>query len=390
MAETKSETGWNQPVFRSITVKQLVAMIIGILLALAILCLGFGGSVLGWLGAAILLYICPRLAKVKSKDIAIYGVVFAVIAVLIGGLLVAPSFIDSYSDETPGDHGAFSNVTYTYTDDGTYTVEFDYDLTDYEGDSIIIYVAHINQILFTYPVADSADAYIIASTEDSTLTSTTGHISYTLTDKQLSTDTLWEISLVVGTAYSDDDGDGTYTLIADSDDWDYNTDSISMATLTGFAGADKYGPSFVGCADALVYTMIMFFLIVGMVWLIRDRVNKTREKMEKEGRLYPQGYGRCDNCGALILPGEVQCRKCGAYINRPDYMKPKKVDYFQCSNCGAEVPADSKVCPKCGAKFDAIEEDIVKDDGTVETVGETKETEESKETETSTEGSKKE
>jgi uncharacterized OB-fold protein len=69
-------------------------------------------------------------------------------------------------------------------------------------------------------------------------------------------------------------------------------------------------------------------------------------------------------------------------------MKPKKVDYFQCSNCGAEVPADSKVCPKCGAKFDAIEEDIVKDDGTVETVGETKEAEESKEA--SSEDSKKE
>lgn len=386
MADKKGGSiDWNKTVFRSITTKQFVAMIIAFALGLIILCIGLGGSVIGWLLTAVILYIFPRLTKVKTRDIAAFGAVFAVVGIVVGGLSVAPEFIDANSDKTPSDHGAFSNVTYTYTDDGIYTVEFDYNTEGYEGDSIVLYTAHINQILFTYPRADSADAYVIktiesgatapASSNTVTVTNesgTTGHAVFTLNEKTLSTDTLWELDLIVGTCFDKDESSGTavYTYRDSASDWAFDSSSVSTASLTGYTGADKNGPSFVGCADAMLYVMIMFFLIVGMVWLIRDRVNKTRSKMEKEGRLYPQGYGRCDNCGALILPGEIKCRKCGTYINRPESMKPKKTDFFQCSECGAEVPSDAKVCPKCGAKFDGEEQDIVKSDGSIEKVSE--------------------
>ncbi len=78
----------------------------------------------------------------------------------------------------------------------------------------------------------------------------------------------------------------------------------------------------------------MFVILTLAGWFFRSRMQKTRTKMENEGRLYPQGYGRCAKCNAIILPGEVECRKCGAYIDRPDDMRQKKVDYFRCTNCG--------------------------------------------------------
>jgi ribosomal protein L40E len=101
--------------------------------------------------------------------------------------------------------------------------------------------------------------------------------------------------------------------------------------------------------------------------IMKGRMEKTREQMEKEGRLYPQGHGRCQKCGAVVLPGEVNCRKCGEYIDRPDEMKPDKKDFFECSECGAEVPADAKQCPKCGAAFDEEDEEIIEADTSVKT-----------------------
>ncbi len=61
----------------------------------------------------------------------------------------------------------------------------------------------------------------------------------------------------------------------------------------------------------------------------------------------------------MVLPGEVNCRKCGAYIDVPDELRVKKKDFFQCSECGAEVPSDATECPKCGAKFDEVQENVV-------------------------------
>jgi len=146
--------------------------------------------------------------------------------------------------------------------------------------------------------------------------------------------------------------------------------STNWVFLTGAHDGSTTSLSLFGCAYSTLMIMIVFFLIMILSFFMRGRMEKTRERMEKEGRLYPQGYGKCDNCGAVVLPGEVKCRKCGAYIDRPDEMKPKKKDFFECSECGAEVPGDATTCPKCGAKFDEDEFEVTHADGTVETTNE--------------------
>jgi len=100
-------------------------------------------------------------------------------------------------------------------------------------------------------------------------------------------------------------------------------------------------------------TLVLPFLILSLLtWWMRQNLERTRERLEKEGRLYPQGYGRCNRCGSLVLPGEICCRKCGEYIDVPEEMRVKKVNYFECSECGREVPEDAGVCPYCGEAFD--------------------------------------
>jgi len=101
-----------------------------------------------------------------------------------------------------------------------------------------------------------------------------------------------------------------------------------------------------------VVIALPFMLLCVMIWWMRKNLEKTRERLEKEGRLYPPGYGRCKRCGTIVLPGEAACRKCGEYVDVPEEMRVKKVNYFECSECGREVPGDAGVCPYCGESFD--------------------------------------
>ena len=104
---------------------------------------------------------------------------------------------------------------------------------------------------------------------------------------------------------------------------------------------------------SIFVTLILPFLILALLtWWMRRNLERVRARMEAEGRLYPQGYGRCKRCGSLVLPGEAMCRKCGEYVDVPEEMRVKKVSYFECSECGREVPQDAGVCPYCGEAFD--------------------------------------
>ncbi len=114
------------------------------------------------------------------------------------------------------------------------------------------------------------------------------------------------------------------------------------------------GNSYFVSLSAFLFVILTFFMLRAS-----KNLETTRARMESEGRLYPKGYGRCKQCGTVVLPGETVCRKCGAYIDVPDELRHKKDDYFQCSECGAEVPGDSTVCPKCGAKFDEDDETVI-------------------------------
>ncbi|MDR0791321.1 MAG: zinc ribbon domain-containing protein [Methanomassiliicoccaceae archaeon] len=119
---------------------------------------------------------------------------------------------------------------------------------------------------------------------------------------------------------------------------------IKVSTNDGDLGEYLYITAFV---------LILPFLLLSLLTLwMRKNLEKTRERLEKEGRLYPQGYGRCKRCGSMVLPGEISCRKCGEYVDVPEEMRVKKVNYFECSECGREVPPDAGVCPYCGEAFE--------------------------------------
>ena len=102
-----------------------------------------------------------------------------------------------------------------------------------------------------------------------------------------------------------------------------------------------------------VFAVVLPFTLLALItWWMRQRIEKVRERLEKEGRLYPPGYGRCKRCSAVVLPGEICCRRCGEYIDVPEELRVKKVNYFECSECGREVPEDASICPHCGESFD--------------------------------------
>lgn len=160
-------------------------------------------------------------------------------------------------------------------------------------------------------------------------------------------------------------------LATDTADGTHYYKDDDSSTFRGFTDAcvysgDSAGIVWGGAAYGMAFFAAIFFFITLCAWFFRRTMKNARKKMEDQGRLYPQGYGRCTKCGAIILPGEVECRKCGTYIERPDEMKTKKVDYFRCTNCGSEVPANAEVCPKCGATFTEEETEIVHSDGTME------------------------
>ena len=104
--------------------------------------------------------------------------------------------------------------------------------------------------------------------------------------------------------------------------------------------------------NIFIVSVLPFLLISMLAWYMRRNLERVRARLEAEGRLYPPGYGRCKRCGTVVLPGEICCRRCGEYIDVPEELRVKKVDYFECSECGREVPEDAGVCPYCGETFE--------------------------------------
>jgi len=124
---------------------------------------------------------------------------------------------------------------------------------------------------------------------------------------------------------------------------------LMLYTLFGNPAGDETGRFLL---FTFVFTTLPFLLIALMNIWMRKNLEKVRERLEKEGRLYPQGYGRCKRCGTVVLPGEISCRRCGEYIDVPEELRVKKVNYFECSECKREVPEDAGVCPYCGEVFE--------------------------------------
>ncbi|MDR3075410.1 MAG: zinc-ribbon domain-containing protein [Candidatus Methanoplasma sp.] len=333
--------------FGTLSPKQMFGVLAAFMVALVLTLFGFGVSCycFGMLIIAVILYMLPRLLGVENLRLMILvGVAFLLSATLIGGLAMAPGFIES-NQGNPSDNDYFAGVEYTYTDSG---IEVTATLKEDIGPHTVYFeYGEVKGVSFT--IANAVFDNKVPM--DVTGSSVSGSIS-------LDRDKLYL-------------GHLTMTRTDDSGEEVVNGDSNTYwKFLTGAYDGDFVYMSLFGCFMGTLYIVIIFFMIMIFSQIMRGRMEKTREKMEREGRLYPKGYGRCDKCGATVLPGEVNCRKCGAYIDRPDEMKPRKKDFFECSECGAEVPKDAVKCPKCGAAFDEEEFEVTHADGTTETTKE--------------------
>ncbi|MDR0509242.1 MAG: zinc-ribbon domain-containing protein [Candidatus Methanoplasma sp.] len=348
MNNAASARTFNLKWFGTLTFKQMLGLISAFALALALTLFGFGTSCFcfGMLIIAVVLYMLPRILGADNiKLMTLVGILFGVSAVLIGGLAMAPGFVDS-NDNNPPENDYFKNVEYTYS--GTdITIRATLKENSLEGDissySILFKYGEVKGIGFRN--------VNVVFNKEATMTISGSTLNGSI---QLDPDNLY-----IG-----------YLTIENADGDTVKSSDTHGSFLTGAYVGEITQLSLYGCLVATAYILIIFFMIMIFSTIMRGRMEKTRERMEKEGRLYPQGYGRCETCGSMVLPGEVRCRKCGTYIDRPDEMKPKKKDFFECSDCGAEVPMDAKQCPKCGAEFEEEEFEVTHADGTVEVTAE--------------------
>jgi len=333
----------NREMWKGVSTGQFIGMILGIAVALIVMCF-LGSTIIGWLLAALLGFGIAHLFHTTFKQKAVYGVVACVLVILVGSVGVSPEVLSATKDAGVSDSPYFSDVEISYDESTGLTVTATVDLG--EKTDLVSVIAYTNVTMLVY-----GGTYTDVTITNMSPTEFTG--TYTNTDWD--TKTLHYMVLALAT----ENADGSYT--------------IDKSTVSAFLDAKVYdgdpaGLIWGGSAYATAFFGAIFFFILFVSWFFRSRMKKARKKMEDQGRLYPQGYGRCKKCGTIILPGEVECRKCGEPADVPDEIKPKKVEYIRCSNCGAEVPADAESCPKCGAVFDGEETDILHEDGTLEQV----------------------
>jgi uncharacterized OB-fold protein len=329
--------------FKDLSIKQWVAIIASFAIGLLLITTGLHTFVcmgLGFFLIAVIIYMVPHILGVTSPKIkAVIGATFLVVMLLLGAF----AYPDCARDVDIGKdtNTVLNDVTY---DNGDIVV-----ITDKAEYGIKLLYAPITEITFGQPTAIDRGAVV-----EKTFT-------YDGTNRY--------------TCHAELE-DGKYYLIevaapldADNSQREY----YDFLRNTGISSGDLIKISFVGAGILALEIGLIFFVMLIFSELMRRSARKTREKMEKDGRLYPQGYSKCKECGTMVLPGEITCRKCGAPIDVPDDVKVlHKKDFFECSECGTEVPMDAKVCPKCGAVFDEEDEtEITHVDGTVDSSTET-------------------
>ena len=315
--------------------KSKAGMVLGAVLALGLgillmylgifnQCCGLGYLLI----ACVALYIPKIFGMTKTQYLAVFGVVFFLVTAAVGAFAVSKPMFENNSDVPSFNDGDFSNVEIIIVDKGA-DITVTYAGT---GTNPSVYVYQVKNVAYQMVSKTSDDISRHALEYDAVSGKYKAHID------ELPSTFIYQIRFGTG------------------DDVE-KQDLTSFVYYTGVA-SDSDIQMF--CIIYNGYTcgiiILLFFLMMVLTAWSRKNLEKTRARMEAEGRLYPQGYGRCKECGSIILPGETCCRKCGAYIDVPDELRHKKVDMVECSECGAEIPEDAKVCPKCGAVFDEEEE----------------------------------
>ena len=320
--------------FKDLTLKQWGSIIIAFAVCLVLVATGlFLSMCMGFFLVAVLLYMVPHIAGVSSPKVkGTIGALFLVIILILAAVAYGGSATDK---ETHNAANVYLNeVTY----DETGHIEI---YTDTTGLEFTVEFAPITAMAYGHPLEYDVDHF-----QSVPVTAGTG--KYTA-DAPL------------------EDGKYYYILITaflDDDKREYSQIFVN----TGMSGGDVCMLNLVGSSISILEIALIFFVMLIFSELMRRSARKKRDQMIKDGRLYPKGYDKCKNCGTMILPGEITCRKCGAAIEVPEDVKVlHKKDFFQCSDCGTEVPMDAKFCPKCGAVFDEGEETEIKHaDGSVD------------------------
>ncbi len=316
-------------------------MVIGVILTLG---LGFLLMWLGWfneccglgylLVAVVALYIPKMFGLTKTQYLVVFGVVFFVFITAIGAFVISKPMFEKDSDYASYNDGGFSNLNIVVDTNGDLDVTVTFSGT---ADTIKFDLDQVQLVSYQMIRKTTSDEY-----------------KYTMTSA----------------------GSGVYTVHISKDRvpanfvYQYRFEKVTgeqtdVTKSSYYLGVTNDSEITKFCLIYNAYTagiiIVLFYLMMILTAVSRRNLEKTRARMEAEGRLYPQGYGRCKECGSIVLPGETCCRKCGAYIDVPDELRHKKVDMVQCSECGAEIPEDATVCPKCGAKFDEDEEIVYVD-----------------------------
>ena len=310
------------------------------------------GILLMWLGwfqqccnlgylliACVALYIPKMFGMTKTQYLAVFGVLFFLVLTIMGAVVFSKPMFENDNDVDSYDNDGFSNVMITATDVVTDKEPGIQITVTYTGEAAEKLNVNLYQVQFvTYTMIHKTDH----DTSCEELKKVGETATYTATFYDVPSGYVYQL---------------TFETVNGED-----TDESSPVYYTGKAtdsDIDKFCWTY--NAYTCVWIAVIFYLMLVLTTIMRRNLEKTRARMEAEGRLYPQGYGRCKECGSIILPGETCCRKCGSYIEVPDELRHKKVDMVECSECGAEIPEDSKVCPKCGAVFDEEEEIVYVD-----------------------------
>lgn len=328
--------------------RQILGLGLGFLISLWLLLSGYYlyMSCMWLIVLPAILYLLPHFLGVKNfKVMLANGFIFTIVALLAGGLYATPAFVEHNDGTDAG--GDFTDITFTFTG-GVYTLSATYD-----GE------------------LDPADIVPKARV------ATVDMIGYSTTYEVQGSDTIVDGVFTFGNDVSytfnvDERVHWMHLYMEDSPDEAISGSGTSKFFLTDSASDKTLSDSmWLGTAYLLSLVMILYFMITVFSYAIRSSAQKARDKMIEQGRLYPEGYGRCAECDAIVLPGEISCRKCGAYIDVPDDIRVKKKDFFSCSECGAEVSEDATECPRCKSVFEDVEIEVEREDGTIETTDST-------------------
>ena len=331
--------------FKALNAKQWAAICGAFLVSAVLTAFNLAISCMGFLIIAVILYMVPHILGVASPKVkAVIGAVFIVVMLLVGTF----GFAGSPSDTEVNAYSSLENIkeiTYEY-EDGKVVIRIE---ATESGLDLKAETRTVSMMSFGVPVDTGGEKKEIKFTD------------------------------LGGGRYEASPGifDNEYNVIfveISQEKTGENYKQIYRLFLnTGVSGGEMTAKSMMGAGYEMLLVGLMYFILLIFSEVMRRSARKTRGRMEAEGRLYPEGYGSCKECGAMVLPGEITCRKCGAPIDVPEDVKIlHKKDFFECSECGAEIPKDAVVCPKCGARFDEKDEaEIVHADGTVDTSSET-------------------